>query len=107
MELLQIVPVRIHGKKEGTHRDTYALLNSGSESSFCSEAVLTQLGITGQDEQLCLHTVERTGKPQASTRVKLELSSVAPEETRRIIVPEAWSVPSLDIPMPNVSKKQR
>ncbi|KAF0305979.1 hypothetical protein FJT64_022472 [Amphibalanus amphitrite] len=79
----------------------------GSESSFCSEAVLNQLGITGQDEQLCLQTVEGTGKPQASTRVKLELSSVAPGETRRIIVPEAWSVPSLDISMPNVCKKQR
>ncbi|KAF0294202.1 hypothetical protein FJT64_008138 [Amphibalanus amphitrite] len=80
---------------------------TGSESSFCSEAVLNQLGITGQDEQLCLQTVEGTGKPQASTRVKLELSSVAPGETRRIIVPEAWSVPSLDISMPNVCKKQR
>ncbi|KAF0297763.1 Calcium/calmodulin-dependent protein kinase type II subunit delta [Amphibalanus amphitrite] len=80
---------------------------AGSESSFCSEAVLNQLGITGQDEQLCLQTVEGTGKPQASTRVKLELSSVAPGETRRIIVPEAWSVPSLDISMPNVCKKQR
>ncbi|KAF0299648.1 hypothetical protein FJT64_027652 [Amphibalanus amphitrite] len=82
-------------------------LQAGSESSFCSEAVLNQLGITGQDEQLCLQTVEGTGKPQASTRVKLELSSVAPGETRRIIVPEAWSVPSLDISMPNVCKKQR
>ena len=104
--LLQIVPVRIHGENED-FRDTYALLDPGAESSLCNEAVLNRLNLRGQNGQLCLQTVEGTGRPKASAKVKLELSSLASNETRRITVPEAWSVPSVNIDMPNISKSHR
>ena len=104
--LLQIVPVRIHGENEDFH-DTYALLDPGAESSLCNEAVLNRLNLRGENGQLCLQTVEGTGRPKASAKVKLELSSLASNETRRITVPEAWSVPSVNIDMPNISKRQR
>ena len=104
--LLQIVPVRIHGENEDFH-DTYALLDPGSESSFCNEEVLRRLQLKGERGLLCLQTVEGTGRPQTSAKVTLELSSLATNKTQRITVPEAWSVPSLNIAMPNVSNKQR
>ena len=104
--LLQIVPVRIHGENEDFH-DTYALLDPGAESSLCNEAVLNRLNLRRENGQLCLQTVEGTGRPKASAKVKLELSSLASNETRRITVPEAWSVPSVNIDIPNISKRQR
>ena len=79
------VAIRRDLAEEADHL-TYALLDPGSVSSFCSEAVLNQLGITGKEEQLCLQTLEGTGKPQASTRVKLELSCVVPGSPHRVTV---------------------
>ena len=104
--LLQIVPVRIHGKHDD-FLDTYALLDPGSESSFCNESVLNRLKLKGEKSQLSLQTVEGKGRPQISTKVRLELSSLASDEPQRITVPEAWTVPSLNINMPNISQKQR
>ena len=46
--LLQIVPVRIHGKHDD-FLDTYALLDPGSESSFCNESVLNRLKLKWQN----------------------------------------------------------
>ena len=103
--LLQIVPVRVHGK-DGVH-DTYALLDPGSEISFCTEAVLNRLQVTGEKKKIRLQTVGGLEPQKTYTQVKLKISSLDPDEPDEIIVPEALSVSTLDISLPYFTDKQR
>ena len=61
---LPIVPVRVrqHG---GSTEDviTYALLDSGSTHSFCSEALREKLGVPGRHEKMRLTTLENYDTP--------------------------------------------
>ena len=61
---LTIVPVRVrqHG---GSTEDviTYALLDSGSTHSFCSEALREKLGVPGRHEKMRLTTLENYDTP--------------------------------------------
>jgi len=53
------VPVKV--KAEGSHNVvvTHACLDGGSYSTFCTEALLKQLGLDGKKTEFSLTTIER------------------------------------------------
>ena len=103
--LLQIVPVRIHGEGNA-FEDVFALLDPGSQTSLCTADVLTSLNITGTPSELCLQNVEGSGRPQGSQKVKLMVSPRAGDQAA-IEVPEAFSVPKLNVAPPQISSEQK
>ncbi|XP_043241080.1 uncharacterized protein LOC122391342 [Amphibalanus amphitrite] len=95
--LLQVVPVRVHGD-DGAYVDTCALLDSGADTSLCTEDVLRRLGITGEPEELRLNNVEETGEKRMSVRTTLTVSPVAAADgEERLTVPEVFSVKKLNL----------
>ena len=109
--LLQIVPVRIHGTG-GRSRDTFALLDPGAQTSLCKESVLDELGLEGERQTLRLNNVEAAGRERTARRVQLELSPIAGtewngmEDSRRICVPEAFSVEKVNVRAPTVNRQK-
>ena len=105
--LLQIVPVRIYG--EGRRcEDVFALLDPGSQTSLCTEDVLSALKIAGVPSSLCLENVEGRGIPQSSQRVRLMVSPGSEGNSQaRIEVPEAFSVPRINVQPPHISAEQK
>ena len=105
--ILQVVPVTVYG--QNGNQQTYALLDSGSETSFCTEALLNKLEATGQQTKLRLRTVDGDSEEKLSTRGQLQISATGPsaaDHRRRIMVPEAWSVATLKVSRPPVSQEQ-
>ena len=102
--LLQVVPVRVHGPG-GSTRDTLALLDPGSQTSLCADAVVNDLGLTGEDTQLLLRHIGGNAPPQRSQKFKLFFTPLTDEEKEDIIVHEAFSVPQVNIKTPIISTK--
>ena len=55
---MAIVPVKVWPKGNGTPVITYAFLDSGSSSTFCTEALMRQLGVNGQRTLISLTTLD-------------------------------------------------
>ena len=102
--LLQIVPVRVHGSA-GRSRETLALLDPGSQTSLCADAVVSDLFLPGDETQLLLSHIGGTGPLQRSRKLRLVLSPLTGEGNQQIVVPEAFSVPKVNIRTPVVSAK--
>ena len=105
--ILQVVPVRIHGQ-DGRYRDTLALLDPGAQTSLCSRSVLDALHIEGEAQPLRLNNVEASGRERLAQRVRLEISPLADTEDRskKISVPEAFSVEKLNVRTPVLKTKR-
>ena len=56
---MAVVPVKVWPKAASSPVITYAFLDSGSSSSFCTETLMRQLGVNGQRTQICLTTLEK------------------------------------------------
>ena len=56
---MSIVPVKVKRKDSDTAIITYALLDSGSSSTFCTESLMKQLGIDGLKTKISLTTLEK------------------------------------------------
>ncbi|XP_043230776.1 uncharacterized protein LOC122386061 [Amphibalanus amphitrite] len=106
MTLLQIVPVRVHGQ-DGRFRDTLALLDPGSQTSLCSEAIIRDVKISGEAQSLCIENVEGRGSTKRSERVQLTLSPLCEGQDvdRKILVPEAFSVPRVNVRAQHIPKR--
>ena len=84
-----------------------ALLDTGAQTSLCSEDILQELGITGDRRQLCIQNVEGSGAQKPSERVALKASPLGDDVKGGYIeIPEAWSVPSLNVTAPTVTTRQ-
>ena len=100
--LLQLVQVRVHGPKGD--RDVVAMLDTGSQISLCCEHVLEDVGIRGNREDLQLQNAGGSGQRQSSLRVQMEVSPLGAGAKRsRILLPEVWSLPLLNVTPPSVS----
>ena len=56
---MAVVPVKVWPKGNGTPVITYAFLDNGSSSSFCTEALMRQLGVNGPRTLISLTTLDR------------------------------------------------
>ena len=104
--LLQVVPVRAHGRNGS--RDTFALLDPGAQTSLCSNELADHLDIPGESQELCVQTVEGSGRTQRARKMEMELSGLSTAATKkRITVPEVWAVPRLNISLPRVNRQHK
>jgi len=70
---LPIVPVKVKGRSSGETITTYALLDNGSTSTWCSENLAKKLGVVGPCIQVSLSTIEKDCNPTSCHRVCLEI----------------------------------
>ena len=68
-----MVPVKVRAKGSNTLLLTYAFLDGGSNTTFCSDQLLKDLGVRGIDTTLSLTTMERENSTKASSLVQLEV----------------------------------
>ena len=92
---LPIVPVRVKAKGSNSSTVTYAFLDSGSNTTFCSNKLVETLGIEGEKTQLSLTTL---GKQNCMTRCNLfSLEVFDLDENYFVELPSVFSVPSLPV----------
>lgn len=56
---MAVVLVKVWLKATGPPVITYAFLDSGSSSTFCTESLMRQLGVSGTRTQISLTTLEK------------------------------------------------
>ena len=57
---MAILPVKVRLKGGSTTVTTYAVLDSGSSFTFCIEALMEQLGVSGLKTKISLTTLEKS-----------------------------------------------
>ena len=90
---LPVVPVKV--KTRGGGRDpvlTYAFLDGGSNSTFCTADLLMQLGYEGKEISFSLGTIERENMINCRV-VSLEVWDL--EENEFVYLPSVYSTPTL------------
>ena len=76
---LAIVPVKVRAFESGKVVQTYAFLDGGSNTSFCSENLMKQLDVTGRKT-----TMEKVNSKTESSIVSLEHSDLKGESQVRV-----------------------
>ena len=56
---LPVVPVKVTGIGREKLLITYAFLDNGSNSTFCTEDLLNELGMKGEETSFSLSTIEK------------------------------------------------
>ena len=101
---LAVVPVKV--KAEGSDKVvvTHAFLDGGSNSTFCTEALLKQLGLDGTKTEFSLTTIEKENSITKSSLASLELFDL--EEENLVELPTVFSVKSLPVSAEDVPKQE-
>ncbi len=92
---LPIVPVRVKALGENRTIDTYALLDAGSTSSFCTAGLMSELGVDGKKETLSLTTLESKDKKTDTFVIGLEVCGIRQEDWLEL--PTVYTRPDLAI----------
>ncbi|XP_078371484.1 uncharacterized protein LOC144655144 [Oculina patagonica] len=93
---MAVVPVKVWSKSSRTQAMTYAFLDSGSSSSFCTESLMKQLGVSGSRTQISLTTLEKKNSLLDSFVVKdLVISDL--DENVLIDLPALYTRPEIPI----------
>ena len=77
--LLQIVPVVV-ATPEGVKVSTFALLDSGSQTSLILENVADAIGLVGEESPLQLGTINSSGNPVRSRKVSFHVGATGGSE---------------------------
>ena len=101
---LAIVPVKV--KAVGSDRivETYAFLDDGSNTSFCSEDLMKRLNVKGKKTTLSLTTMEKTNSKTESSVVSLELSNLNGEHP--VVVETVFSTTNLPVSNKNLATQE-
>ncbi|XP_028411636.1 uncharacterized protein LOC114534738 [Dendronephthya gigantea] len=104
---LAIVPVRVKASGHGASKtvETYAFLDSGSNTSFCTEALLDQLDLQGRKTSLSLTTIQGKNSLVQCSQVSLEVSSLD-SAAQPVNMPVVYSRPSLPISRDAISNQE-
>lgn len=81
---LSIVPIKVRAVGSDRMVQTYAFLDTGWNTSFCSQKLMKQLNIEGKKTTLSLTTMEKAKSKTESSIVSLELSDLNGENPVRI-----------------------
>ncbi|XP_078357279.1 uncharacterized protein LOC144642164 [Oculina patagonica] len=101
---LAIVPVRVKAKGQRRVVETYAFLDSGSNTSFCTETLLEKLNFKGTRTKLSLTTLQGESEPIECSLVSLEASDL--NESNKVQLPMVYSRSSLPIPSEAIAKQE-
>ncbi|RUA05619.1 MAG: hypothetical protein DSY43_04230, partial [Gammaproteobacteria bacterium] len=78
---LSVVPVKVKAKGKDTVIETYAFLDSGSNTSFCTEHLINRLGISGKETTLSLTTMDNENVKSKSKVVSLVVCDLDEKNT--------------------------
>ena len=92
---LLIVPVKVNARGQDRKVLTYAFLDSGSNTSFCTDALLRKLDAKGVKTTLSLTTMQTTNEAIECSLVNLEVSDLS--DLNVIELPMVYSRPSLPV----------
>lgn len=92
---MAIVPVKVRAKGLGELIETYAFLDSGSNTTFCTDLLKKQLGVRGVDISLSLTTMERSNSTRKCTALSLEVFDL--DENESVELPVVFSMCSLPV----------
>ena len=84
--------------------ETYAFLDSGSNTSFCTESLLERLNLKGAKTKLSLTTLQSEDEPIECSLVSLEASDLSEKHT--VQLPKVYSRPSLPIPPEAIARQE-
>ena len=102
--MLQMVPVVV-ASPEGVKVSTFALLDSGSQTSLILENFADAISLVGEDSPLQLGTINSTGNPVRSRKVSFHVGATGGSEaSAQIAMEEAWTVPQLNLPPQKVTR---
>ncbi|XP_048577095.1 uncharacterized protein LOC116610276 [Nematostella vectensis] len=99
-----IVPVHVRAKGHISSVRTYAFLDPGSNTSFCTNKILKQLNIKGEKTTLSLTTLHGKNKPVNCFLVDLEVLDLSGKIC--FDLPSVYSRPSLPVFTSAVAKQQ-
>ena len=100
---LAVVPVKVKAKGKGAVIETYAFLDPGSNTSFCTDQLIERLGATGTKTTLSLTTMSDKDAKSQSLVVCLEISNLCGNHT--IELPNVFSRPSLPITVDDIPRQ--
>ena len=92
---LAVVPVKVEAKGGDKTVETYAFLDTGSNTTFCTERLMQQLGLEGKKSRLSLTTLETASALTECSIVNLEILEL--NEEHMVELPKVFLRPSLRI----------
>jgi hypothetical protein len=101
---LPIVPARVRCLDSNHYVDTYAMLDPGTNSTYCTEALRESIGARGTVRHLELTTIAQTRLQIDSTVITLLVSDLDETEPPRCI-PDVTVRPTLNIDLSSLSNQ--
>jgi len=101
---LPIVPVKVKARGKNIMIETYALLDTGSSNTFCSERLIKQLQADTKKATLLLTTLDRCDFESTSLIANLEVFDM--EESNLVELPSVYSRPDISVPSENIPLQQ-
>ncbi len=101
---LAVIPVKVKAKGTSKIVETYAFLDSGSNTSFCTEHLLQQLSLEGTKTTLSLTTLENTNKHTETSFVDMEIFDL--NEDHFAELPTVYSTALLPISQENIARQE-
>ena len=92
---LAVVPVKVRAKGGNKMVETYAFLDNGTNTTFCTERLINQLGLEGTKTTLSLTTLETANSITDCSIVNLEILDM--NEENLVALPKVFSRPNLPI----------
>ena len=100
---LAVVPVKVKAKGKGAVIVTYAFLDPGSNTSFCTDQLTERLGATGTKTTLSLMTMSHKDAKSQSLVVCLEISDLCGNHTIELL--NVFSRPSLPVTVDEIQRQ--
>ena len=101
---LAIIPVKVKAPGNDLIIETYAFLDNGSNVSFCSEELATQLDLSGRPTSLSLTTMDSEDNRSASRIVSLQVMDL--EEENAVELPCVFTRPKLPVSAKNGARHE-
>ena len=101
---LAIVPVRVRAAGRSELVETYAFLDSGSNTSFCTDELLKRLNEPGRKTRLSLTTMLGVSNPIECSVVRLEIFDL--DNQNCVELPNVYSTPILPIRPECIGKQE-
>jgi hypothetical protein len=102
--VLPIVPVKVRAKGSSSFVKTYALLDSGSTHSFCSEALTRKLGVFGSRDTISLTTLDQTQIITNTHVVSLEVADL--DDNTHIDMTSVLTRPKLNVSSSHIVEQE-
>ena len=103
-QALPIVPVKLKHSDSNNFIETYAFLDTGSTSTFCSEDILKRLNVTGRKTKINLLTMGQESLVDSEVVSSLEICDLNGDNT--VSLPPIYSQPSLPVSKKDIVTKK-